>query len=99
MQFEIDFSVYHVTKIDDDRSPMAKAMSRSSEIIACCLLMIVPALIGYWVDGKLATGLIFTIAGLVFGMTGAIWQLQRLVASTNSGFKPSDGENEPDREN
>lgn len=65
-------------------------MSRSSEIIACCLLMIVPALIGIWVDRKLATGLLFTIAGLVFGMAGAIWQLRRLVASSNSGFKTSD---------
>lgn len=72
-------------------------MSRGSEIIACCLLMIVPALVGYWVDGKLSTGLLFTILGLVFGMTGAVWQLKRLVASTSQSFMTSNSEDDLDR--
>ncbi|MEM9412841.1 MAG: AtpZ/AtpI family protein [Planctomycetota bacterium] len=63
----------------DDRSPTAKAMSKVSEIISICLLMVVPALIGSWVDQKLSTFVLFTIGGLVIGMAGAFLQLKRLV--------------------
>ena len=59
---------------------MAKAMSKVSEIMACCLLMIVPALIGYLIDSQVGTRFVFTLLGLVFGMVGAVSQLIRLVS-------------------
>jgi F0F1-type ATP synthase assembly protein I len=76
-----------MTKIVDDRSPMAIAMSKVSEIITICLMMILPALIGYWLDQKLNTVLLLTIAGLAIGLVGAIYQLRRLVASLNRGVQ------------
>lgn len=65
----------------DDRSPSAKAMSKVSEILASCLLMIVPALIGIWLDRTFSTVILFTLLGLLFGVTGAVLQLKRLVSN------------------
>lgn len=65
----------------DDRSPMAKSLAKVSEIIAICLLMIVPAMVGYFVDQQVGTGFVFTVIGLVIGMFGAIQQLVQLVKS------------------
>ena len=90
----------------DDRSPTAKAMSKVSEILALCLLMVIPALIGNWLDKRFSTVLLFTLLGLAFGMTGAVLQLMKLVApkdqdhSTKSdGDQPIDNkkQNEPGR--
>ena len=65
----------------DDRSSTAKAMSKVSEIITACLMMIVPAIVGVWLDGLFSTVAIFTIIGLLFGVTGAFLQLKRLVSN------------------
>ena len=64
----------------DDRSSTAKALSKVSEILALCLLMVVPALIGSWIDRQFSTVLLFTLLGLALGMTGAVMQLMKLVA-------------------
>ncbi|MFT5300022.1 MAG: F0F1-type ATP synthase assembly protein I [Mariniblastus sp.] len=69
-----------VVKTVDDRSPMAKSLSKVSEIIAMCMLTVVPALIGYLVDQQIGTVFLFTLLGLVLGMFGAIKQLVALVA-------------------
>jgi len=69
-----------MAKTVDDRSPMAKSLSKASEVIAICLLMIVPGLIGYWIDQKVGSRFLFTLLGLVFGMSGAVMQLVRLVS-------------------
>ena len=64
----------------DDRSPHAKAMSKVSEILALCLLMVIPALIGSWLDKRFSTVLLFTLLGLGVGMAGAVMQLFKLVS-------------------
>ena len=64
----------------DDRSPTAKALSKVSEILALCFLMVVPAFIGSWIDRQFSTVLLFTLLGLALGMTGAVMQLMKLVA-------------------
>ena len=46
-------------------------------------MMIVPGLIGYVVDQQIGTRFVFTLLGLIFGMTGAVFQLIRLVAPTD----------------
>ena len=63
----------------DDRSAMAKAMSKASELTAISLMTIVPALIGIWIDRQLSTVILFTLLGLFFGMLGAGLQLKKLV--------------------
>lgn len=65
----------------DDRSPMAKALSKVTEITTISLMMIVPAMIGYFVDQYFDMLPLFTVIGAVFGMGGAIWQLIAFVSS------------------
>ena len=83
-----------MVKTVDDRSPTAKSLSKVSEIFAICLMMIVPGLIGFVVDQKLGTRFVFTLLGLIFGMAGAVFQLMRLVASTEDS---NDNTEHPDR--
>lgn len=73
--------VRNVAKTVDDRSHMAKSLSKVSEIIAISMLMIVPGLIGYLIDQKVGSQIVFTLLGLGLGMTGAVMQLVRLVSS------------------
>ena len=42
--------------------------------------MVVPALIGHWIDKKLSTLVLFTIGGLGIGMVGGLLQLMKLTA-------------------
>ena len=72
----------------DDRSGTAKAMSKVSEVMSICLLMIIPALMGYGLDHWLGTGFWLTIVGLIFGMTGAVMQLKRLVTAMKNSDNP-----------
>ena len=64
----------------DDRSPLAKALSKVTQITAISLMMIVPAFIGYFVDQYFGTLILFTALGLVFGVGSAVWQLIQFVA-------------------
>lgn len=73
----------------DDRSAMAKAMSKVSDITAICLLMIVPGLIGYFIDQQVGTGFVFMLIGMAFGMTGAVYQLIRLVSAIQNSTPDS----------
>lgn len=74
----------------DDRSPTAKSLAKVSEIISLCLMMILPALIGYGLDNYLGTGFLITILGLIFGFTGSFLQLKRLVSVNHSDFAKID---------
>ena len=72
----------------DDRSSTAKAMSKVSEIMAICMMMVVPAAIGIWIDQKLSTFLLFTILGLLFGVFASVVQLIKLVSPENEDEGP-----------
>ena len=63
----------------DDRSPSAKALSKVAQITSISLMMIVPAIIGYFVDQYFNTLILFTAIGLVLGIASAIWQLIKLI--------------------
>ncbi len=61
------------------------------------LMMIVPAIIGYFIDQHFQTLILFTTIGLVLGISCSIWQLIKFVAlqdqdesnqSENSGGRP-----------
>jgi F0F1-type ATP synthase assembly protein I len=69
-----------VIHAEDDRSPTAKALSKVSHITSISLMMIIPAIIGYFVDQRLGTLILFTVIGLAIGMSASIWQLVKFVA-------------------
>ena len=79
---ETNVTVEENNQKTDDRSSMAKAIDRGTQVISACFLMVLPLFLGLWVDRKLGTVVLFTILGLVFGMTGGIWSLVKLVAAT-----------------
>ncbi|MGI9518012.1 MAG: AtpZ/AtpI family protein [Pirellulaceae bacterium] len=73
----------------DDRSPVAKAISKATEITTVSFMMVVPILLGYWLDLYLGTVPLFAILGLVLGMSGGIWQLIKLVNRQSSESSPA----------
>ena len=82
----------------DDRSSIAKGWSRASEIMAACIMMVLPALIGYWLDNWLETGQLFLIVGFFLGMIAAFYQLMKIVKSMDRKSK-SIGTDEKESEN
>ena len=59
---------------------MAKAIGKASEVTTIAFMMVLPVLIGYWLDAYLFDTLpLCAIIGLVLGMTCGIWQLIKLV--------------------
>ena len=63
----------------DDRAPVAKAIAKATEITTVAFMMVLPILLGYWLDTYLGTVPLFAILGLVLGMSMGIWQLISLV--------------------
>ena len=55
-------------------------------------MMIIPAIVGYFVDQRFGTLILFTAIGLAIGMSAAIWQLVKFVAL-------EDHQSETDQEN
>jgi F0F1-type ATP synthase assembly protein I len=55
-------------------------------------MMIIPAIVGYFIDQRLSTLILFTALGLMVGMAAAIWQLVKFVAMEDRLSK-SDQEN------
>jgi len=52
------------------------------------LTMVLPGLLGYWVDTKLGTRAVFTIGGFLAGMAYGMWQLMLIAqAGKNSGHR------------
>jgi len=73
---------------------MAKALSKVSQITAISLMMIFPAIIGYFVDQYFQTLILFTAIGLVLGMASAIWQLIQFVAAQDESSDPGQDKKE-----
>jgi F0F1-type ATP synthase assembly protein I len=82
----------------DDRSPFALAMEWSVQIMTIALEMVVPILIGAWIDGRLGTKGIIATAGGVAGMTLGIWSLLRLVKPLSNSRNQKPDRNEHPRE-
>ena len=66
------------TNDPDDRLPFVKAYARVSYVISIALEMVVPGVLGYWIDYHLGTKLLFAVLGFAFGMSYGVWQLVRL---------------------
>lgn len=74
----------------DDRSPMAVAIAMASMIISIGLEMVVPGLIGYWLDGRFGTEPVLLLVGFAVGIVAAGWQLTRLVAKLSAANSKRD---------
>jgi F0F1-type ATP synthase assembly protein I len=66
---------------------MAKATAAASRAMTVAVEMVLPGVLGFWIDKQLGTWILFTILGFVFGLTLAIWHLLKMtkaVAANNS---------------
>lgn len=70
---------------DDQLPPMAIAMQWVSRITSISLMMVLPALGGYWCDEKFGTGPWLLIAGALLGAVLAATQLFQLVILAKPG--------------
>jgi ATP synthase protein I len=72
-----------VTKSSDDRSPLVQAMDWATQITGLAMQMVVPAIIGYWLDLKLGTKFVLLILGMVLGFITGMRQLIRWSHASN----------------
>jgi F0F1-type ATP synthase assembly protein I len=76
----------------EKRTPVAIAAMWSSRITTVSLEMVLPGLLGLWIDSKLGTKLLFGLVGFAFGMVAGI---RHLITMTNSSSN-KDVSSQPD---
>jgi hypothetical protein len=69
----------------DDRLPLVRAYDRAMRAITVALGMVVPGLVGYYLDRSWGTRGLLTILGFALGVTSGIWQLVRMTRPANQG--------------
>jgi len=79
--------VARVTNRPDDRSPIAIAYSWASRITGVSLEMVIPGLLGLWLDSRLGTVCLFTLLGFAGGMSYGLWHLIRMTSPLPDGDK------------
>lgn len=75
----------------DDRSSLALGLEWSSRITTVALEMVVPALIGYWIDLKLGTPWVFLVFGTVLGFVTGLMSLLRMTRPAKPNKERDDG--------
>ncbi|MBN2578246.1 MAG: AtpZ/AtpI family protein [Pirellulales bacterium] len=65
-------------KSSDSRSPLAVALEWSTRVTAISLQMVLPGVLGYWLDLRIGTKMVFLILGVFFGLASGLWSLIRL---------------------
>ena len=76
---------------DDRRPPFAQAAAWASRVVTLALEMVLPGVVGIWIDRRLGTLVLFTLLGFTGGLTFAIWQLLKMTKSattSNDAGKP-----------
>ncbi len=73
----------------DNRSPLAIALEWSATIMTISAEMVVPGLMGYWVDKWLGTRVLFLLAGFALGGTLAALQLMRIAKGRDTSGETS----------
>ena len=77
-----------MTNSADDRSPLALAVALSARVTTISLEMAIPGAIGYWIDRRLGTVMLFLVLGVILGTTTGVSHLVRLAASSRPGAPP-----------
>jgi hypothetical protein len=67
-----------VTTPFDDRSSTAKAYQWAWRIMIVAIEMVVPGLLGLWLDRQVGTVVLFTLLGFAGGSTAAVVHLIRM---------------------
>ena len=70
-----------MTNPPDDRSPMALAYAWAARVMTVSIEMVVPGVVGFWLDQRLGTKVLLTVVGLALGMSVGMWHLLRMTKS------------------
>lgn len=70
-----------VTIPSDDRSQIAKAYQWATRIMIVSLEMVLPGIVGYWLDRWLGTKVVFMLIGFAVGCTASMTHLMKLTRS------------------
>lgn len=87
-----------MNEVREDRSPIAAAMAWASRITSVSLEMVVPGLLGYWLDGRIGTTAVFTVGGFAIGMVLGIFHLVRLGKTSNRSIGDEEADGREDRQ-
>jgi F0F1-type ATP synthase assembly protein I len=68
-----------------DRGREAVAYQWASRIISISLGMVVPGLLGYFIDRRLGTRAAFTVVGFLLGMALGMWRLINFARQLQNG--------------
>jgi F0F1-type ATP synthase assembly protein I len=84
---------------DDERSMMAKAWGWGHQAMSISLEMVVPSLLGLWIDRLIGTLPLFLLLGAVFGMTAGMVHLVQFAQSIGEEKRapPGDDRNDDDQ--
>ena len=63
---------------DDRRPPLAQAAAWASRGMTVALEMVLPGLLGIWIDRQLGYKAAFTLVGFGIGFSVALWHLLQL---------------------
>lgn len=66
----------------DGRSPLALGLEWSSKVTTVALEMVIPPAIGYWLDQRLGTPLLFLVSGAVLGFAVGLRNLLQMTRRT-----------------
>jgi F0F1-type ATP synthase assembly protein I len=80
-----------VNNAPDGRSPIAVAMQWASEVTTISVEMVVPILLGLWIDRQLGTKVVFLLVGTALGLWLGIWSLLRIAKRVSADDKESGG--------
>jgi hypothetical protein len=69
----------------DGRSPLAVAVHWASQVTTVSVQMVLPILLGVWVDRSWGTKAVFTILGAAAGLWLGIWNLIRIARALADG--------------
>lgn len=72
---------------------MALAIEWVSRITTVALEMVLPGILGAWLDGKWGTSFL-GLVGFAFGVAVGLWHLLRMTKATTSGRSRSQGQSE-----
>ncbi|MEX0938870.1 MAG: AtpZ/AtpI family protein [Pirellulales bacterium] len=79
----------------EDLSPLTLAARWTSRIFSVCLEMMIPGLIGYWLDGWLGSTPWLMLSGFAVGAPLAMWHLIQMTSErpkgTGSGMAGNSG--------
>ncbi len=74
-----------MTDLPDDRPPLARAAEWTSRVTTISLEMVLPGLVGLWIDRQLGTKALFLVLGVMLGFAAGLWSLVRLSQESRSG--------------